>query len=217
MLEALFLATAKAAPAATAAASAGDDWKWLVPVATLILGFGLKWFQDHFTEKARRKRDDELRRQQRYDALRMRRLEAERANLLALQPLVIAFMRAATDACKVKKQAFGERRGAAAYMPGNSMEREASLQAMAKVDAEVRQASAAIIPLQARLHSAEVRSALNDLIEAVWATMDAKTSLGMMRNWQLVDRPHNELQTLMGQIIKQLEDENQQLGDPPAL
>lgn len=43
MLEAFFVATAKAAPAATAAASDGSDWKWLVPVATLIIGFGLKW------------------------------------------------------------------------------------------------------------------------------------------------------------------------------
>ncbi|MCR8714781.1 hypothetical protein [Stenotrophomonas indicatrix] len=92
MLEALFLATVKAAPAATAAASAGDDWKWLVPVITLLLGFGLKWLQDHLTEKGRRKHDHELRREQRYDALRMRRLEAERANLLTLQPLVVAFV-----------------------------------------------------------------------------------------------------------------------------
>lgn len=215
MLEALFVATANAAPAATAAANNGDDWKWLVPVATLLLGFGLKWVQDHVTEKARQKRDDGLRRQQRYDALRMRRLEAERANLLALQPLVVAFMRAATDAYKVKMKAFGEGGGAAAYLPGSSMERDVALQAMAKVNGDVRQSSAAIIPLQSRLHSAEVRTALNELIDVVWTTMDSKTSLGMMRNWQLVDQPHNELHTMMGRIIKQLEDENLQLGDPP--
>lgn len=215
MLEALFVAATNPTPAATAAAGGTYDWKWLVPVATLLLGFGLKWVQDHFTEKARQKRDDGLRRQQRYDALRMRRLEAERANLLALQPLVLAFMRAATDAYKVKMKAFGEGGVAAAYLPGSSMERDAALQAMAKVNDDVRQSSAAIIPLQSRLHSAEVRTALNELIDVVWATMDSKTSLGMMRNWQRVDQPHNELHTLMGRIIKQLEDENLQLGDPP--
>ncbi|QZN81655.1 hypothetical protein K5K93_04260 [Stenotrophomonas sp. DR822] len=86
MLEALLLATVKAAPAASAAASAGDDWKWLVPVATLILGFGLKWLQDHLTEKGRRRHAKELRREQRYDALRMRRIDAERANLISVQP-----------------------------------------------------------------------------------------------------------------------------------
>ncbi|MCR8714782.1 hypothetical protein [Stenotrophomonas indicatrix] len=113
-------------------------------------------------------------------------------------------------------KAFGEGRSAAAYTPSSSTEHEASLQAMARVNDEVRQASVAIIPLQSRLHSAEVRSALNELIGVVWATMDSKTSLAMLRNWQLVDQPHNELHTLMGRVIKQLEDENQQLGDPSA-
>ncbi len=216
MLEALFVATAEVAPAATAAANDGTDWKWLVPVATLIIGFGLKWFQDYVTEKGRRRHDKDLRREQRYDVLRMRRLEAERANLLELQPLVVTFMRAATDAYKVKMKALGWERGAAAFLPANSMEREALLQSVAKVNDEVRQASAALIPLQSRLHSEEVRSALNGLIDVVWATMDAKASLTMMRNWELVDQPHNELHTVMGRIIKQLEDENQQLGDPPV-
>lgn len=216
MLEALFLATAKAAPAATAAASGGDDWKWLVPVITLILGFGLKWFQDYLTEKGRRRHDKELRREQRYDVLRMRRLEAERANLLELQPLVVAFVRAATDAYKVKMKAFGWDSGAAAFMPRSTMEREALQKSVAKANDEVRQASAALIPLQSRLHSDEVRSALNALIDVVWATMDAKASLTMMKNWEKVDPPHNELHTVMGRVIKQLEDENQQLGDPPS-
>lgn len=216
MLGALFVATAKAAPAATAAANDAYDWKWLIPVATLVLGFGLKWFQDHVTEKGRRRHEKDLRREQRYDALRMRRLEAERANLLELQPLVVTFMRAATDAYKAKMKAFGWEKGAAAFMPSNSMEREASLQAVAKANDDVRQASAALIPLQSRLHSAEVRSALNDLLDVVWATMDAKASLTMMRNWQQTEQPHNELHTVMGRIIKQLEDESQQLGDPPV-
>lgn len=90
MLEVLFVATARAVPAA-----AGYDWKWMVPVATLILGFGLKWLQDHVTEKGRRHHDRVLRREQRFDLLRSRRIDAERANLLALQPLVLQLMRAA--------------------------------------------------------------------------------------------------------------------------
>lgn len=215
MLEALFVAAANARSVATTANDA-YDWKWLVPVITLILGFGLKWFQDYLTEKGRRRHDKELRREQRYDVLRMRRLEAERANLLELQPLVVAFVRAATDAYKVKMKAFGWDSGAAAFMPRSTMEREALLKSVAKANDEVRQASAALIPLQSRLHSDEVRSALNALIDVVWATMDAKASLTMMKNWEKVDTPHNELHTVMGRIIKQLEDENQQLGDPPV-
>ncbi|MFE3970727.1 hypothetical protein CEK00_04560 [Stenotrophomonas maltophilia] len=216
MLEALFLATAKAAPASTAAASAGYDWKWLVPVATLILGFGLKWLQDHITEKDRRRHAEILRREQRYDALRMRRLDAERENLLALQPMVIAFMRAATDAYKLKVKSFGEGSGAAQYLPEGAQAREDKHLALAKVEDELRESSAAIIPLHARIHSEEVRAALNHLVDIVWEAMGAQSSLRMTRIWSQVDQPHNELHTVMGRVIKHLEDENQQLGDPSA-
>lgn len=215
MLEAFVLATTKVAPAATAAASADNDWKWLVPVATLILGFGLKWFQDYITERHRRKHERVLRREQRFDQLRARRVDAERANLLELQPLIVNFVQAATSAYKLKVQSFGEGRGGSAYLPVSVEEREAAKKAMAKVDEDVRRSSAAIIPLHARLHSVEVRTALNDLIDVVWMALDAKTSLRMMKNWEQVDQPHNELHGLIGRVIKQLEDENQQLGDPP--
>ncbi|CCP16113.1 hypothetical protein predicted by Glimmer/Critica [Stenotrophomonas maltophilia RA8] len=87
---------------------------------------------------------------------------------------------------------------------------------MAEVDEAVRRSSAAIIPLQARLHSADVRAALNALIDVVWAAMAAKSSEEMSRAWEQVDIPHNNLHGVMGLTIKQLEDENQQLGDPSA-
>ncbi|MGE8259405.1 MAG: hypothetical protein ACN6RJ_08280 [Stenotrophomonas sp.] len=216
MLEAFFLATAKAAPAATAAASAGEDWKWQVPVATLILGFGLKWFQDFVTERHRRGHERALRREQRFDQLRARRVDAERANLLELQPLVVNFVQAATNAYKLKMRSFAQGHGAASYLTCSEYQHEGSRKAMAEVDDAVRRSSAAIIPLQARLHSVEVRVALNDLIDVVWAAMDAKSSAEMRKAWDQVDLPHNNLHGVMGRTIKQLEDENQQLGDPPV-
>lgn len=42
MLETLIIARANAVRTTAATASASDDWKWLVPMVTLIVGFGLK-------------------------------------------------------------------------------------------------------------------------------------------------------------------------------
>ncbi len=203
MLEALFLATAKAAPVSTAAASAGTDWKWLVPVATLILGFGLKWFQDHVTEKGRRRHETSLRREQRYDQLRMRRLEAERGNLLALQPLAVRFIRAATVVV-------GKRR--ANYVLGRDW---CDTPATPDDERELRLSAVELIPLQSRIHTQAAANQLNIVISLVTSVMAARHPLEVDQLWEAVRRENDELHRILGSFIKQLEDENQQLGDPP--
>lgn len=204
MLEALFLATAKAAPAATAAASAGDDWKWLVPVATLILGFGLKWLQDHVTEKGRRRHERDLRREQRYDQLRMRRLDAERTNLLALQPMVLRLVRAGNAAKKEQDAMFRQGVG------------WLEIKFSAEIDQELQLSALDLIPLESRIHTAEVANSLGDVVNRVWAMLAAPTKAESDRLFDEISRPHNHLHSVMGTAIKRLEDENQQLGDPSA-
>ncbi|MGG6317658.1 hypothetical protein ACQ5SB_14610 [Stenotrophomonas geniculata] len=204
MLEALFLAIAKAAPAATAAANSGDDWKWLIPVATLVLGFGLKWFQDHVTEKGRRRHEKDLRREQRYDQLRMRRIDAERANLVLLQPAAVRFVRAATVVAIEKRKAFQLGR------PWNEAE------ATPAADEELRKSAFELIPLHARIHTEAVSVVLNNVINLITAAMQARTAVTFEDQWEFVNKENNELHRVMGVAIKQLEDENQQLGDPPA-
>ncbi|AWH17312.1 hypothetical protein C1922_08335 [Stenotrophomonas sp. ZAC14D2_NAIMI4_7] len=204
MLEALFVAAAKAPPAATAVTNNGGDWNWVVPVATLILGFGLKWLQDHVTEKRRRLHDKELRREQRYDQLRIRRLEAERANLLALQPLAVRFVRAATVAASEKRRSFEIGR------PWNQA------RSTDEADAELRKSALELIPLHARIHTPEVSVPLNNVVNLITTAFQAGGAAAFEDIWAGVNPANNELHRVMGLVIKQLEDENQQLGDPPA-
>jgi len=206
MLEALFVATAKAAPAATAAVNNGDDWKWLIPVATLILGFGLKWIQDYVTEKGRRRHEKELRREQRFDLLRSRRIDAERANLLALQPLVLQLMRAA---------AVGYMEDLRSYQD-HEKRHWGRNRLSAETDESIRRTRADLLPFSSRLHTAEVAGRLNALTELLWRLATVDTEAEATQIWATGGLMHDELQELIGKEIRSLEDENQQLGDPPV-
>ncbi len=204
MLEALFVAVAGVAPAATAAANEGDDWKWLVPVVTLILGFGLKWLQDHVTEKGRRRHESSLRREQRYDQLRMRRIDAERANLILLQPAAVRFVRAATVV------AIEKRKSSQSGRPWSEAE------ATPAADEELRKSAFELIPLHARIHTEAVSVVLNNVINLITTAMQASTAVSFEDQWEFVNKENNELHRVLGVAIKQLEDENQQLGDLPS-
>ncbi|MFG6068816.1 hypothetical protein ACEU0B_001973 [Stenotrophomonas indicatrix] len=206
MLGAFFLATAKAAPAITGAASAGEEWKWLVPVATLILGFALKWLQDYVTEKGRRNHEKELRREQRYDLLRSRRIDAERANLLALQPLVGNLMRAVAVGYLEDLRCYRAQRGKS--WGDNRLPLEA--------DEAIRRANADVLPLRARVHTRDVSIALNKLVDLLSGLVYVKSESEATEIWRAGGAMHNELQVLIGKHIKALEDENQVLVDPPA-
>ncbi|WP_445979099.1 hypothetical protein [Stenotrophomonas muris] len=206
MLEALFVATVRVSCAATGANDA-YDWKWLVPVITLILGFVLKWFQDYLTEKGRRRHDKELRREQRYDVLRMRRLEAERANLLTLQPMVTHLVRQCS-LCHME-------RVLAASSPDSSGWEKSRISK--DLNEDFRKALADLVPLRARLHSSDVSTLLDALISDVVETQSVRTGQEQAEEiWFGLSDKYEELQKLIGNHIRALEDENQQLGDPPA-
>ncbi len=205
MLEALFVAATNPTSAATAAAGGTYDWKWLVPVATLLLGFGLKWVQDHFTEKDRRKHDEKMRRDQRYDALRMRRLDAERSNLLAMQPLVVALFRAGSRLYEAKNQAM---------VLGRSW-------ADAPVDAELKiepgRIASELVPIRARLHSSNVVDEFDEFIDFMWDALSADTIDEARGKWRVVQNAFKIVSGAIGEATRHLEDENRLLGDPPEL
>lgn len=204
MLEALFVAVAKVAPAATAAANNGDDWKWLVPVATLILGFGLKWLQDHLTEKGRRRHERDLRREQRYDALRMRRLEAERGNLLTMQPLAVGLLRAGRRLSMARSKA----------VVGN--EHLSDVGVDPDLEAEPGRLASELLQIRARLHTAKVVGQFDEFLGAFWKALDAETDSQAIGRWEVANETYRFLAEAIGSTIKALEDENQQLGEPLA-
>ncbi|OWQ58444.1 hypothetical protein [Stenotrophomonas maltophilia] len=82
------------APAAPAAESAGDFWKYGLPVVSLVVGIILKWLLDLVTDGKREKAAKRERAEERRDLLRARLADSERTNLLALQPLVMQYLRA---------------------------------------------------------------------------------------------------------------------------
>ncbi|MBN5143493.1 hypothetical protein JY471_13235 [Stenotrophomonas maltophilia] len=203
MLEDLFLATVKAVPATTAATSAGDDWKWLVPVATLILGFGLKWLQDWVTENRRERAQKLLRHEQRFDQMRARRIEAERANLLALQPMLLRLFRAVgliQLAFRRHHEATGEWH-LSQYPDG--------------LGEELRQAFADMVPIRARLHSDVIAKSIDQLNEAIVARNHGGTKESADEQFQFIDFSYQVLQVAIGGEIRRLEDEHRQLDDSP--
>ncbi|MCI1156967.1 hypothetical protein MOQ18_12430 [Stenotrophomonas maltophilia] len=203
MLEALFVATAEAAPAATAAANYGTDWKWLVPVITLILGFGLKWFQDWVTENRREKAQKLLRQEQRFDQMRARRIDAERANLLALQPMLLRLFRA-VGLIQLAFRRHHERTGEwhlSQYPDG--------------LGEELRQAFADIVPIRARLHSDAIAGSIDQLNSAIVGRNEAGTKESAEEQFQFIDLSYQLLQVAIGGEIRRLEDEHRQLDDSP--
>lgn len=203
MLEALFMAAAKVAPAVTASGNSGDGWKWLVPVITLILGFGLKWLQDWVTENRREKAQKLLRQEQRFDQMRARRIDAERANLLALQPMLLRLFRAVgliQLAYRRHYEATGEWH-LTQYPDG--------------LGEEMRQAFADIVPIRARLHSDAIASSIDQLNSAIVGRNQAGTKEGGEEQFQFIDLSYQLLQVAIGGEIRRLEDEHRQLDDSP--
>lgn len=201
MLEALLVATAKAVPAANVAADNAYDWKSLVPVATLILGFVLKWLQDHFTEKSRRRHDQALRRDERRDSLRLRKHDAERENLLALQPLVVDLLAAGRALRSFRRSV--ER----IFASGAAKEQE--------LRAAVRKVSSKVLPIRARLRSVEASEALDELVDRLWESVHSETKddAEIERLWKAVEDTHGPTQSAIGCAIKALDDEPELASD----
>ena len=71
----------------------GFEWRSLIPVFALILGFVLKWVQDAWSETRRERRSEERRAYERKALKMAKRDEAELLNLVAVQPLVSEYGR----------------------------------------------------------------------------------------------------------------------------
>nr|MBH1517169.1 hypothetical protein [Stenotrophomonas maltophilia] len=207
------------APAAPAAEAVGTFWKVGLPIITLLLGFLLKAGFDYFMEGDREERQKRLRKEQRFDAIRMRRLDSERENLLALQPLIVAYIRAAKNVYSLKVHPTRKLRHLIGVGPIPSNEEllddaEAAARELGLAEEEMWLAAASVAPVRSRLHSTEVVAAVDLLLNVVEEKV-AGAHKSQWR-WEDVDGPLNAVHGLIGTAIKQLEGENQQLGDPSA-
>lgn len=85
-----------------------------------------------------------------------------------------------------------------------------------EVDQEIQLSALDLIPLQSRIHTVGVVELLNELVNRVVNMLEARNQEELERLFGQISPVHNQLHDLLGRSIKQLEDENQQLGDPPA-
>ncbi|TGW16814.1 hypothetical protein E4417_16435 [Stenotrophomonas maltophilia] len=144
------------ASAAPAAESTGDFWKYGLPVVSLILGILLKWLLDWSTEGRRERAAKELRIEQRRDVLQSRLTDAERANLLELQPLLSEVMAGIVVAHNRAIDAFQDAQGQHPWLiPRDGQGSE-----------QARLATLKAAPIRVRLHardlSARISAVLND-------------------------------------------------------
>lgn len=178
------------------AATGGSNSGWGALLG-VVLGWLLKTLTDYFMEKRRRQDAASGRREQRFDALRNRRIESERANLLALQPLVQDFLRAGA-LCSRAPRELHER-----SLTG--LEFDAHLEGM-------RVQSAAILPVRARLHDRQIAALLAQLTRAGMQAVQQVEVKDSIRFWDDVIQIGRDVQESIGVAIRTLEDEQVQLG-----
>jgi len=181
------------------AAPSGVAWGTLLGI---VVGWVLKTAADVFMENRRRREAAEARREHRFDTLRGRRIEAERTNLLAVQPMVTDFMLAGAYCSRSTRHVTdkGEFTG-----EGFEVHREA-----------MRVQSAAIMPIRARLHDREIANLLGRLTLSGMNAIHQPDVDESIQRWEdiipLARDAHNEI----GAAIRRLEDESIQLGTPPS-
>jgi len=151
-------------PTPAAPLPAGDiPWSTLIPVATLILGFFLKWLQDWAMERRRERGQERLRREVRADALLERRIEVERSNLLALQPILTKLTIATSEFHQARQLRFGSTgRWGSNGLPQGLYDNR-------------REAYQLLLPIRARLHTLDIVHRLDALTELGEASMKAPT------------------------------------------
>jgi hypothetical protein len=169
------------------------DWSSLLPVAALILGFVLKWVQDFVTERKRDRRQDELRAAQRKDELDAQKQAAERANLLALQPLISANGRAmlASIALATARTKVGKPWSVTAECPQYE---------------KARQARMDIWPIASRLHNQSISTELSEIAKLAGLLKgSADQAAGFLVYRQVVEMT-SAAHVSVGTEIRRLED-----------
>ncbi|MDH0185886.1 hypothetical protein N7676_00300 [Stenotrophomonas sp. GD03993] len=179
--------------------SGGVAWGALVGV---VLGWALKAVSDFLLERQRRRDAADARREKRFDELRSRRIEAERSNLLALQPMVTDFMvagaicsrapRCPSDGGDLVGEEFEEKREA------------------------MRAQAAAMMAIRARLHDREIAELAGRLTAGgLHAVQQAFTS-DSTTYWETFIPIARDLHNEVGAAIRRLEDESIQIVAPPS-
>ncbi|WP_329765979.1 hypothetical protein [Stenotrophomonas geniculata] len=190
---------AASAAGSAAGASGGIAWGALIGVA---LGWALKAVSDFLMERQRRRDAADARREQRFDALRSRRIEAERANLLALQPMVTDFM-VAGALCSRAPRRLSDR----GDLVGEEF--EAQREAM-------RVQGASMLAILARLHDRGIAELAGRLttggLQAVQQPHVAESTAYWNEFIPIARDLHNDV----GAAIRRLEDESIQLVAPPT-
>lgn len=193
------------APAAPVAESASDFWKYGLPVVSLVAGILLKWLLDLALERRRDSAQEAKRLVERRDALKARRVEAERANLITLLPLVVSLLRAGR---RLRAERTKKWRDAESYWYE------------IEVDPEIRAGPARIasdiVPIRARLHSEKVRAQFDQFINSLWHALSAETANEASSRWVEVEATYKFVAEAAGDEIRRLEDEEFQMGDSPA-
>ncbi|WP_368865205.1 hypothetical protein [Stenotrophomonas maltophilia] len=186
-------------PGGAAAPPGGVAWGALLGI---VIGWILKTATDVFMEHRRRREAAEARREQRFDALRSRRIEAERANLLALQPMVTDFMLAGAYCSRAPRHVTdqGDLVGA---------EFEDQREAM-------RLQSAAMMSIRARLHDREIAVLLGRLTLGGLQAVQQPHPTESVAYWEGIIPMAQEAHNVIGAAIRRLEDESIQLVAPPV-
>lgn len=189
------------APAAPAVESAGDFWKYGLPVVSLVAGILLKWVLDVALERRRDAAQEAKRLAERRDALKARQADLERSNLLALQTLLARHVRGLFVLLKEAEVAMAKTNKWEVDRNGPGGE-------------ESRVARFEMAPIRARLHNRELANELTELvqmhIDESKSANDAKLVL-----FQIGQR-FDALNTKIGDEIRRLEDAELQLAGKPA-
>ncbi len=192
------------APAAPSVESAGNFWKYGLPVVSLILGILLKWVLDYAIERRRDAAQRTLRLEQRRDLLKTRRLDAERSNLIAVQAAAVNLLQAGRDLRVARLNA---------PQPKESWHRAL---VAPELESEAQRCAAQLLPLSTRLHTPDVAGQVNLFLGEFWKSVGAYSAKESWSLWQGAEAEFAALQRLAGKAIRDLEDERQQLVDAPA-
>ncbi|MET4572464.1 hypothetical protein ABIA68_001298 [Stenotrophomonas rhizophila] len=185
--------------AVAATSTAGDDaWvadllKGVLPVVTLVVGWGLKWLQDNYTESKRRAAEAALRREQRQELLRARRLDTERENLNKAQDLLGRIGRLHAQVYFEDERAHREtgKWGSSPLPP--------------ELDEQYRAAMQELMPVRARLHSRDIAKAIDSTTATMARGAPVKDPVEAKKIWLSASHQCMDVQERVGDRIREIE------------
>ncbi|MEN5271818.1 hypothetical protein [Stenotrophomonas lactitubi] len=189
------------APAAPAVESAGDFWKYGLPVVSLVAGILLKWVLDGALERRRDAAQEAKRLAERRDALKARQADVERSNLLALQPLMSRHVRGVFLTLDEAKAAMAEAQVWKVPRSGPGAE-------------ESRVARFEMTPIRARLHNRELAQEITEFVALHIDDTESKGAANLIT--MQIARQFDSISAKIGDEIRRLEDAELQLAGNPT-